>query len=79
MPRPVYQEGISTIEKYLTIIIGLGIFFLVSIWYLLKVFVLDRMIDSSKQVVEITNNSSFDKRIEVSGNDELNAMIGAMN
>ncbi len=77
--RPVYQEGIRTIQKYLTIVIGLGIFFLISIWYLLKVFVLDRMIDASNQVVDITSNSTFHKRIEVSGNDELNAMIGAMN
>lgn len=46
---------------------------------MLKVFVLDRVIDVNKQLTAISTDSRFNKRIKIAGHDELNNMVKTMN
>ncbi|HEX4044835.1 MAG TPA: diguanylate cyclase, partial [Gammaproteobacteria bacterium] len=78
-PRILYQQGIKTINGYLAIVISIGIIFIASIWYLLKIFVLDRVINVSSQVVKIHSESNFSNRLTITGKDELEDMVHAMN
>lgn len=77
--RALYNQGIETIDRYLAILIGSGIIVLLLILYLLKKFMLDRMLNVSKQVIEINSSSEFSNRIAPQGNDELGHMVGAIN
>lgn len=77
--REVYSAGIKTINSYIAIVIGFGILFLIAIWYLLRIFIIDPLISVSKQVIEINSESQFDTRIPVKGHDELATMVGAIN
>lgn len=79
VPRILYTEGIKTIDSYLAIVISIGIVFLISIWFLLKAFVMDRIINVSQQVIEITNGSKFSNRIHTEGQDEIEDMATAIN
>ncbi|TAK77851.1 MAG: diguanylate cyclase [Gammaproteobacteria bacterium] len=79
MPRTLYQEGLSTIDHYLAIVISMGIFFLIMIWFLLKIFVLDRIINVSHQVTDISSKSQFSHRIRMAGKDEIETMVAAIN
>jgi diguanylate cyclase (GGDEF)-like protein len=79
LPRTLYHEGIKTIHRYLIILIGIGIFFMLVIWVLLKIFVLDRLINVSRQVVDIASENKFNSRIHISGKDELADMGSAIN
>lgn len=79
VPRTLYLEGQKALVHYLAIIISAGIILLALIWYLLKIFVLDRIISVSKQVIDINNEARFSKRIKISGKDELNNMVSAVN
>jgi diguanylate cyclase (GGDEF)-like protein len=45
----------------------------------LKIFVLDRLINVSKQVININHTSAFNQRIPITGNDELDEMTKAIN
>lgn len=78
-PRILFNEGVKTINWYLGILISIGIIFLVAIWYLLKILILDRIIHVSKQLVHISKHSKFEERIHVSGRDELANMVNDVN
>ena len=77
--RDFYNEGMQTINRYLIIIISIGIIFLISLWYLLKIFILDRLISVSDQLIRINEESKFSTRLKVSGHDELSHMVDAIN
>ncbi|MDX1902449.1 MAG: diguanylate cyclase [Gammaproteobacteria bacterium] len=77
--RTLYNEGIKTIKYYLLTILMLGFGVALLIWYLLKVYVLDRLISVSQQVININKEAQFSKRITISGKDELNQMVDALN
>lgn len=79
MPRILYHEGMVTISHYILIVIFLGILMLVLMWYFLKIFVLNRVLSVSKQVVNINLKSKFSSRIKVRGKDEISKMVGAIN
>lgn len=79
IPRTLYYEGVKTINRYLIIIIGMGALLLLSMVYLLKRYVLDRIIDVSHQVIQIKSNSNFKRRIFASGSDEITNMVTALN
>ena len=79
VPRTLYLEGLKTVEQYLAIVIGMGILFLAAVWYLLKVFILDRMIHLSQQVIEINSKNAFSQRLPITSKDELDEMAGAVN
>ncbi|RDI44569.1 sensor domain-containing diguanylate cyclase [Aquicella lusitana] len=78
-PRTLYQEGVKTIHYYLVIVLGIGVLLLLMIWYLLKIFVLDRVINVSQQIINISSESKFSERIKISGRDELGEMVAAVN
>lgn len=78
-PRTIYNEGVSTIVRYVGIVISMGIIFLISIWFLLKTFILDRLIGVSRQIVNINSESKFANRIKENGNDEISEMVQAVN
>jgi len=77
--RDFYIEGIKTIRYFLLAIILLGIGITTLVWYLLKSFILDRLINVSDQVVDIKRDAQFSKRITISGQDELTSMVYALN
>lgn len=79
IPRTLYTEGLMTIKHYLIIVILLGIIMLIAMWNILKLFVLNRVIDVSNQVIDIKTKCQFTDRIKISGNDELSSMVSAMN
>lgn len=79
IPRLVYQEGLSTAYHYLTIVLISGIIIILLMWYLLKIFVLDRVVSISNQVFKINREGQFDKKITVHGQDELGSMVFAIN
>jgi len=77
--RVLFNEGIVTLNYYLIIVVIFGIITLASVWFLLKLFVLDRLINVSRQVINIKKNSTFSSRISISGDDELMGMVSALN
>jgi len=79
IPRTVYLEGLITVHHYLQIVIILGIMILILMWYLLKFFVLNRVLSVSKQVVTLSSENRFDKKIKLSGSDELASMVLSIN
>jgi diguanylate cyclase (GGDEF)-like protein len=79
IPRSVYQEGLSTAYHYITIILLSGIIIIFIMWYLLKILVLNRVINISKQVLKINKERQFDQKLVVSGHDELSNMIFSIN
>jgi diguanylate cyclase (GGDEF)-like protein len=79
VPRVLFNESLSTIYHYLAILVSVGIIVIVLMWYLLKVFVLDRIISVSKQLIAINSESNFSKRINISGKDEIGNMVAVMN
>lgn len=79
IPRDIYAEGVSTTKQYLLLIIIFGIIVLISTWILLRIFVLNRLLNVSKQVINISQTRKFDNKIIISGNDELQSMVDAIN
>jgi diguanylate cyclase (GGDEF)-like protein len=77
--RLVYEEGVITVRHYFMIFIALGIIIGTLIWYLLKIFILNRVLSVSNQVVDFNKKNEFKKRIEISGKDELGDMIYYIN
>jgi len=79
LPRTFYNEGMSALSRYATMIIILGIIILGTLWYLLRKFVLDRIITVSHQVVDIATHGKFTNRVTVSGKDEIQGMATSIN
>lgn len=77
--RTLFNEGVNTIRQYLALIMCIGIFFIVVVWWLLERLMLKRMINISKQVVSINSENKFSNRIAVQGHDELANMASAIN
>lgn len=78
-PQSIYNQGLSTINRYLAITLSVGLLFIAAIWYLLRIFVLDRIISVSRQVVDISSQNAFSQRIKISGKDEIENMVEAIN
>ncbi|OGT62852.1 MAG: hypothetical protein A3E85_00545 [Gammaproteobacteria bacterium RIFCSPHIGHO2_12_FULL_45_12] len=79
IPRTLSLEGASTMYRYLGMVIFLGIIILATLWYLLKIFVLDRIISVSRQVGAIYAEGKFHQRVIASGSDEINDMTLSIN
>lgn len=78
-PRTIYNEGIATVRYYIAVVIGIGFIVLFTVWYLLKILIIDRVVSASKQVAKINKLSAFDKRIKLSGKDEVNDLVVSVN
>lgn len=79
LPRSIYQEGLSTTYHYLGIVAVLGIIVMILMWQLLRFFVLNRVVNISKQVSELTDFSQDDRAIKATGHDELTTMVSSIN
>ena len=79
LPRTLYKEGVTTLYHYLGIVLLLAIAISATLWYLLKIMVLNRILRVSAQVIDINTRGSFDKRVSISGDDELNEMTRSLN
>src|SRR5690606_3655631 len=77
--RLIYGESLNTVQRYLGIFILLGAILLPLMWYLLKIFVLDRIINISRQVGSINETNHFGKKIEDKGDDEIASMVTSIN
>lgn len=79
IPRKIFQAGLWTSRHYVGIIIISGMLIIFLMGYLLKKFVLDRILNISKQVLRINKEREFDNRINLSGHDELSKMVYTIN
>lgn len=79
IPRNVYLQGISTSYHYFIIVIVIGLLVMLLTWYLLKIFVIDRIISISNQITKLNMENEFNQTITVTGQDELNSMINSVN
>jgi diguanylate cyclase (GGDEF)-like protein len=77
--RTLYSEVLDTVQHYVTILILLGVLVLLTMWYLLKIFVLNRISNVSQQIISIKNENDFSQRIHISGTDELVTMVSSVN
>jgi diguanylate cyclase (GGDEF)-like protein len=79
VPRDIYLQGLATTHHYLFILISLGIVTLIFLWYLIKIFVLNKIINVNKQVQYISQHNRFDKTIYVTGDDEISNLVNVIN
>jgi diguanylate cyclase (GGDEF)-like protein len=79
IPRIVYQQGISTSHHYLIVMMLSGLVVLFLTWYLMKVFVLGRVLSIKNQVSQVDNGRHDYHPVVLSGDDELNQMVGSIN
>lgn len=77
--RSLYNQGLETIQRYLTIIVVIGLLFIAATWVLVKKFILDRIINISDEIITINQKSDFSHRIDMKGSDELTNMVIAFN
>jgi len=77
--RLVYNEGLKTIHEYQKIISLIGLIFILAIWLLLEKLILKRVLNISKQVVDINSENKFGNHILIKGNDEITHMAEAIN
>ncbi|TAK77853.1 MAG: diguanylate cyclase [Gammaproteobacteria bacterium] len=79
IPQEVYNAGVITIYHFLAIVIVLGVIILITMMFLLKALVLNRITHAIQQVIAINSQSDFHKRLITSGHDELTKMITTIN
>ncbi len=79
LSRDLIQQAVQTITRYISIIITIGIVFLVAVWYLLKILVLDRVASTNQKITEIKTSGEFAKRLITDGDDEIDALSNNLN
>ncbi len=77
--RTLYAEGLTTISRYFFGAIVSGILTIIVMWYLLKRQIVDRILNVSNQVSKIYSQGNFEKRVNTSGNDEINGLVASIN
>jgi diguanylate cyclase (GGDEF)-like protein len=79
IPRIVYQQGMATSFNYLVILMTSGLLVMILTWYLLKVFILGRIISINNQISNIAKGNHFNQTISLSGHDELSSLVLTIN
>lgn len=79
IPRIIYNQGVSTANNFIKIEIALGIVVIFIVSWLLKHYIVDRILSVSEQIAEVNHNNQFDHRIKLSGNDEIGKMANSIN
>lgn len=77
--RDLYQQAMETITRYIVIIVSIGLLSLIAVWFLLKVLVLDRVIEVGDEINRIKATGQFNKRLSTNSDDEISQMATAMN
>lgn len=79
MPRSVYQQGKQTLSYFIVFLIVLGLIFGGAILLVLETSVLARIAGLSRSVVDISESNDLNKRIPITGEDELSSLSAAIN
>ena len=79
MERDIYSQGMITIQYFQILIVVLGIILCITMILFLEKILLSRLNNLSKQVLSISNKNNYSKKIEISGNDELNDLANVAN
>lgn len=79
IPRLLYEEGVTAMNHFLLTMVLVGVVLLITLWYLLKKLVLDRILNIGEQVIYINTAGDFKKRIQLTGSDELTVMTNSIN
>lgn len=79
LSRDLIQQAVQTITRYISIIITIGLVFLITVWYLLKIFVLDRIATTNEKITEIKTSGEFTKRLTSEGEDEIDTLSNNLN
>lgn len=75
----VNYQHLETAYRYLIIEISSGLLVLLLTWYLLKTFILDRIISVNKQIAKMSKDNHFINKISLAGNDELTSLVHSIN
>ena len=78
-PREAYLQGKRTVQYFVLLLIGLGIFFTLIYLLMLEKTVLARLSSLGRQVSQIGLQSQPSLRVNVSGQDELSLLAGSIN
>jgi diguanylate cyclase (GGDEF)-like protein/PAS domain S-box-containing protein len=78
-PRDAFLQGKRTVQYFVLLIIGLGIFFTLVYLMMLERTVLARLSSLGRQVSQIGLQSRPSLRVDVSGQDELSLLAGSIN
>lgn len=71
MPREISLQARQIIIRYIAILLLVGFILMLSIWYLLKILILDKMVTLNQQIDEIKTTGQFTQRILEYGSDEI--------
>lgn len=78
-PRLIYATGVSAINYYLMTFLVLGILFSILMLWLLRVLIIKRLERLDNEVAMIGKNNAIDKRVAVTGSDELSSVSTEIN
>ena len=79
LPRDIYRQGQTTLVQFLLLLLAAGFAFGAVTLYLLERTVLSRVAKLSGRVTQIGTSGDLSARIQVTGDDELAFLGGAIN
>ena len=79
MPRSIYQQGQSSLLYFVSLIVAVGLVFVVAILLLLERLVLSPLSRLSASVSSIASSGDLSPRVLMKGNDELARLGGEIN
>ncbi len=79
MPRDIYKQGLSTINYFLLLLLGLTVMFVAAIMLLMEKTVLYRVVKLTRAVRSIGGNRDLKTRVPTDGNDELSGLGKSIN
>jgi PAS domain S-box-containing protein len=79
MPRSIYQQGQSSLLYFVSLIVAVGLVFVVAILLLLERLVLSPLSRLSASVSSIASSGDLSARVFMKGNDELARLGGEIN
>ena len=79
MPRSIYQQGQSSLLYFVSLIVAVGLVFVVAILLLLERLVLSPLSRLSASVSSVASSGDLSARVLMKGNDELARLGGEIN
>jgi PAS domain S-box-containing protein len=74
MPRGIHQLGLKTIHYFNMVFLGIGIFFAILLFYLLRLIIIRRLEKINNKVMIIENKKDFTLRVPEEGSDEISSI-----
>ena len=78
-PRQIYKQGKSLIVYFILLFLAVGLVFALTTILILEKLVVSRIVQLGKDIMGITSNRDFSKRIAISGKDELSNLAKEIN